>query len=90
MLLGGIVQKAWAQDKTFEFNLNVGAMTHISFDEDVFFTLGGGLDFHLGKHFMISPEFQLWTGSDLVLLNLGAILNFKLNNFFFGGGEPIG
>lgn len=88
LLLGGVFQKAQAQDKTLEFNLNIGALTDTSF-EDALFTLGAGLDFHLGKHIMISPELQLWSYKfrfEAFLLNPGAILNFKLKNFFVGGG----
>lgn len=38
---------------------------------------------------MVSPELQLWSYNfrfDEFLLNPGAILNFKLKNFFIGGG----
>jgi hypothetical protein len=88
LLLGGVFQQAQAQDKTLEFNLNIGALTDTSF-EDALFTLGAGLDFHLGKLIMISPELQLWSYKfrfDAFLLNPGVILNFKMKNFFAGGG----
>ncbi len=88
LLLGGVFQQAQAQDKTLALNLNVGAMTNTSFD-DALLTLGAGLDFLLGEYIMISPELQLWSYKfkfDVFLLNPGAILNFKLKNFFIGGG----
>jgi hypothetical protein len=54
--------------------------------------LGAGADIHLGKHVMISPEFQLWSSElrlDILQLNLGAALNFRLKIFFVGGGVNI-
>jgi hypothetical protein len=46
-----------AQDKKQDVNLNVGGLTNQSFTGPIF-TLGAGADIHLGKHVMISPEFQ--------------------------------
>ena len=88
LFLGGIFQQSQAQDKTLEFNLNIGGLTDTRFKIEVF-TMGSGLDIHLGEHIMISPELQLWSylfDFDLLKLNLGATLNYKLKNFFFGGG----
>ena len=85
LLLGGIVQKARAQDKKLEFNLNIGALTEIQF-LDVLYTLGAGLDYRLGEHIMISPELQLWKAPDIILSSVGAILNLRQENFFVGGG----
>ena len=88
LLLGGISQQAKAQDKGLEFNLNAGALTSFDFD-DILFTFGAGLDYHLGEHISISPELQLWTFNfefKEIYLNPGIILNFRLKNFFIGGG----
>ncbi len=83
-----MAERVRAQDKKLEFNTNAGALTDTHF-EYVFFTLGAGLDFHLGELIMISPELQLWSyqfRSEYFYLNPGIILNFKLKNFFIGGG----
>ena len=88
LLLAGILQQGQAQDKMPDFNLNIGGLINASFEPPLFwFSLGAGLDFHLEKHILISPETQLWVYDfETFLLNAGAILNFKLKNFFEGGG----
>ena len=88
LLLGGIFQQAQAQDKKLAFNLNIGAQTNSSFDAGFFrITLGVGLDFLLGEKIIISPEFQsCFHDFETYLLNPGAILNLRFNNFFVGGG----
>jgi hypothetical protein len=87
-LFGGMFQQVHAQDKKNEFNLNASALTNNYF-QGVAFTIGAGLDFHLGKRIMISPEVQVH-GNPFTLsiasLTTGAIVNFKLKNFFVGGG----
>lgn len=85
LLIGGVFQQAQAQDKTLEFNLNVGALKNAYGRHDMF-TLGTGLDIHVGKLIMISPELQMWIGPDSFLLNPGAILNYEYKNVFVGGG----
>ncbi len=90
VLLGGFAKQAQAQDKNLEFHICAGALTDTHF-EYFFITLEAGLDFHLGKSIMLSPEVQTWTyteriGFDEFLLNPGLILNFKSKNFFIGGG----
>lgn len=87
-LLGGISQKAQAQDKVRAFNLNIGTVTHMSFG-DVYFTLGVGFDSQIGEYIMISPEIQLLSNKfrfDSFPILPGIILNLKLKNFFVGTG----
>lgn len=86
LLLGGIPQYAQAQDKKLEFNLNIGGLIPSGGHYHTMFSSGAGLDFHLGEKIMISPELQLWKGVDAFLLNPGAILNYKFENAFVGGG----
>ena len=91
LLLGGIFQQAQAQDTKQDVNLNIGGLTNQSFMGPIY-TLGAGADIHLGKHIMISPELQLWSSElrlDVLQLNLGATLNYKLKIFFVGGGINI-
>ena len=91
LLLGGIFQQAQAQDTKQDVNLNIGGLTNQSFMGPIY-TLGAGADIHLGKHIMISPELQLWSSElrlDVLQLNLGATLNFRLKFFFIGGGLNI-
>ena len=60
-LLGGIFQQAQAQEKKLAFNFNLGFQTSSTFEAwHSRFILGAGLDLHLDKLIMISPEFQLW------------------------------
>lgn len=91
LLIGGIFQPAHAKDVTSELNINAGALATYKFRE-ILFTIGAGLDYHLGEYFMISPELQLWN-SELRLsalqLNLSTTLNCKLKNFFVGAGASI-
>ena len=80
-----------AQDKKQYFNINIGGLTNQSFTGPIF-TLGAGADVYLGKHFMISPELQIWSSElrlDVLQLNLGATLNFRMKFFFIGGGLNI-
>jgi hypothetical protein len=91
VLLGGVFQQAQAQDKKQDVNINIGGLTNQSFTGPIF-TLGAGADVHLGEHIMISPEFQIWSSElrlDVLQLNLGATLNFRMKFFFIGGGLNI-
>lgn len=91
LLFGVICQYNHAEDKKQSVNINIGGLTNQSFTGPIF-TLGAGADIYLGKHFMISPELQIWSSElrlDVLQVNLGATLNFSLKSFFIGGGLNI-
>jgi hypothetical protein len=88
-LTGGV----WAQvGKKVEFSLSFGFLTNLSgggTSTGSLITIGAGVDFHVNKLVMISPEALVATSNlyfRVATIYPGVILNFKVGGFFFGGG----
>ncbi|MFQ6066634.1 MAG: hypothetical protein ACE5K3_05085 [bacterium] len=94
LLVGGAFQQVQAKERKIGFNINLGTtLFGGGLDAFALVSLGAEVDFHLGKHVMISPEVQVWSYKfkkvpvfDSYILTPGVILNFKLSRFFAGGG----
>jgi hypothetical protein len=96
LFVGGTFSDAQAQQRMASFSLNVGAQTNLfkesSFD-NAWFTLDARLGFPVGRNIEISPEVMVAVDDsldfDLIWLYPGAMLNFKMRNFFIGVGAVL-
>jgi hypothetical protein len=77
-------------DHPVNFYLNFGLMTDDSFSFDpLLWYAGFNFDFHINDLLMISPEGNLITQDfkfDSLWLEPAALLNVKVDHFFFGAG----
>lgn len=90
LLLSFMPLQAVNADHPVNFYLNFGLMTDDSFSFDPFMWYAGfNLDFHINDLLMISPEGNFITQDfkfDYFWLEPAALLNVKVDHFFFGAG----
>jgi hypothetical protein len=93
LFVGGAFSNAQAQETKTAFSLNLGVQTNLfkesSFD-NAWFTLDARLGYAVGQSIEISPEVMAMVDDsldfDAIWLYPGVMLNFKLRDFFVGGG----
>jgi hypothetical protein len=88
VILGGAVASLDAKEKPVNVFANFGLVLNgFIIPNDL--TFGVHVDVHLGKLFMISPEFDVWSNHyhfTSMTLAPAALLNLKLGRIFLGGG----
>jgi hypothetical protein len=96
LFVGGAFSSAQAQETRSAFSLNLGVQTNLysesSFD-NAWFSLDARIGIAVGPYLEISPEVMAMVDDsldfDAVWLYPGAMLNFKLGDFFIGGGAVL-
>ncbi len=96
IFVGGAFSNAHGQDTRSAISLNLGVQTNLysesSFD-NAWFTLDLRFGIAVGQYLEISPEVMAMVDDsldfDAVWLYPGAMLNFKLGDFFVGGGAVL-